>query len=287
MIGPQLPPTEEKEIENNDSERIAPKHNDFIDSSCNILKKPLKHAFHKIGPSFPENFTKEKEDLNIKSSENVSETASVSEEEHAESDDEIGPRFSEFIHSTNFEEERKQRSFAFEEITRKQLSQDFQTSIDVHDKKREDWMVIPPKPSNLNASLGVKARTFNTGKSAQSNEFSVQDMSVWTESYDEKKIRLKQEAMGIKTSICDNKKVKEKKDITLDTEKQKSHIGSKRPSLYDMHFEINKKMIDDPSKRMFDREKDVLGENYMNFEKKQKLMSFAKDMSRFSSGTYL
>ncbi|EMR11388.1 hypothetical protein PNEG_00412 [Pneumocystis murina B123] len=272
---------------------------DKNDESDNLTKKVLKEQsikpYHIIGPLLPEDIPGEKEYENedknkgdISFFEKTGKISQILSSEEVESDeDEIGPRISDFLNFSNVKEGREQRVIEFKKIEEKRSDEISETSIKTNEKKRDDWMIVPPDASYLNSRTSVKARTFNTGKSARLGEFGVQDMNLWTESYEEKQKRLKQETIGTKIPAYQVSTEKETSNTIFDIKKQKTSFENKRPSLYDMHLKKNKEMIDDPSKRMFDREKDVLNENCMNFEKRQKLMDFAKDLSRFSSGSYL
>ncbi|QSL64162.1 hypothetical protein MERGE_000317 [Pneumocystis wakefieldiae] len=254
------------------------------------LKKP-----YIIGPLLPDDISEKNEYENKDGNkgdmgfpEKTGKTGQILSSEDVESDDdEIGPSVSDFLNFSNDHEKSEKRIIEFEKIKEKRSSEISKESVKTNEKKRDDWMVVPPDASYLNSGTCVKARTFNTGKSARLGEFGARDMNSWTESYQEKQKQLKQEAIGSKIPAYQVNVEKERSETMSDTKKQKTSFENKRPSLYDMHLEKNKGMIDDPSKRMFDREKDFLSGNYMNFEKRQKLMDFAKDLSRFSSGSYL
>ncbi|KTW26883.1 uncharacterized protein T551_03345 [Pneumocystis jirovecii RU7] len=284
MIGPASPPKTYKKHKNS-----------TIDSS---LFTNDKLSYCVTGPSFSE-FSEEKKENNIQNREieNSNEMPNKSKrligpvldfKETENDDNEIGPHLSDFTDSVSYEEKKQKKAAEFEEIEKKRLNQISEIPIISQEKKRDDWMIIPPSRSDLNSRIGIslKSRTFNTEKSARLNDFGVQDINLWTESYEDKQKRLKQEAMGIKKPMHQDAKSKKDLNTIFNTEKQKLNHGAKRPSLYDMHLKVSKESTDDPSKRMFDYEKDI-GENSLTFSKKLKIINLSKDMSRFSSGSYL
>ncbi|KAG4302249.1 hypothetical protein PCANB_001491 [Pneumocystis canis] len=292
MIGPALPPTLKKEenVVNEENILINDKLEEFPDQNSKELLKNKPCCI--IGPSFPEDFFEEKRENKLKYEENKHENQCLIGPklniEQIKSKDEIGPNFSDFS-NLYFEDQKQKRIEEFEKVKQKLENQPSQESMINKEKKRDDWMIVPPSLSDLNSrsTFNLKTRMFNTGKSTQLNDFSVQDINFWTESYEERQKRMIQEEMGIRMPSHGCNNLKEKNDLELNSEKEKKNTGRKCLSLYEMHLRTNRESIDDPSKRMFDREKDVLGENCMNFAKRQKIMNFSKDMSRFSSGTYL
>ncbi|KTW30731.1 hypothetical protein T552_00443 [Pneumocystis carinii B80] len=298
MPASDIAPTPKNNLKNDNIRSSLYKNEESDDLAEEVSKEQVKKSCRIIGPFIPEDFLEKKgykdeneneNEEDISFPEKTGKIERIMGSERVESDeDEIGPSISDFLNISNVKEDKRKRAIEFEKIEEKRLNEIRETNnIKTNEKKRDDWMIVPPDASHLNIGAGVKARTFNTGKSARLGDFGVQDMNLWTESYEEKQKRLKQEAIGAKTPSYQANLEKEASNAILDTKKQKTCFENKRPSLYDMHVKTNKKMIDDPSKRMFDREKDVLNENYMNFEKRQKLMNFAKDLSRFSSGSYL
>ncbi|KAJ2994184.1 hypothetical protein HDV02_001763 [Globomyces sp. JEL0801] len=124
---------------------------------------------------------------------------------------------------------------------------------DSNTKKRDEWMLIPPKPTKT--SLGdMKARSF----SRKSNDIDT-DQSLWTEMPEEREKRLNSNA-------------------------------SHRPkSLLEQHQEsLAQNMMDSdlPPKR-FDRERDIVGAR-MDSNKKEKLINDSKNLdSKFSRGKYI
>lgn len=67
---------------------------------------------------------------------------------------------------------------------------------------RDEWMTMPPKQDDLAARMDptkVRARGFNTGKSARAPAASGGNNNVWTETPEQKLKRLQDEAMGVKT----------------------------------------------------------------------------------------
>ncbi|KAG5518937.1 hypothetical protein PMAC_002468 [Pneumocystis sp. 'macacae'] len=268
MIGPTFPATTHKKHKNS-----------IIDDDSFINNK----SSYVIGPSFSEFLREKRKENNI---ENKNRSALNSEQTETDND-EIGPRLSDFTDSVNYEKRKQKKALDFEEIEKKRLNHISEIPTN-QEKKRDDWMIIPPNCFDLNSRIGVnlKSRTFNTGKNAWLNDSGAQNTNLWTETYEDKQKRLKQEAIGTGESLYQNARLKGKSNTLLNTEKQKLISGIKRPSLYDIHLKASKESADDSSKRMFDREKDI-GENFMTFSKKLKIINLSKDMFQFSSGSYL
>ncbi|KAG4306144.1 hypothetical protein PORY_000132 [Pneumocystis oryctolagi] len=296
MIGPAPPPIF-KEKQEKVFENSLP-NNDFSDLSQENTEL-LENKSCIIGPSLPEEFLKTKRKESVECSEkayfheeidkNECFIGPLPDFEQTENEDEIGPRPCDFIEPVSLDKRKEQRDAAFKEIQQRCSNQVLEIPITTQEKKRDNWMVVPPSYMDLNSrvSSNLKARSFSTGKSAQLSNFNIQNTNLWTESYEDKQKRLKQEAIGVDESMCKNNKAKKELSTIFNMKKQKTNSEVKHPSLYEMHLKLNKEHIDDPSKRMFDREKDILGENCMSFSKRQKILNFSKDMSRFSSGSYL
>lgn len=67
--------------------------------------------------------------------------------------------------------------------------------------KRAEWMLLPPKQDDLSARMDptkIRARSFNTSKSAKSSKPGASDNAMWTETPEQKRKRLQDEVLGIK-----------------------------------------------------------------------------------------
>lgn len=158
--------------------------------------------------------------------------------------------------------------------------------------KRDDWMMMPPKQDDLAARLDpLKARpTKFAGKGASKGDT---DSSAWHETPEQKQKRLRDEMMGISSSkptatakLEPGKSAKMRKD-----EEARKLVNAKSgPSLMEQHEKTKgpEAVDDDPSKRAFDREKDMgAGGRISNSQKKEMLNKAAGFAGKFAGGSYL
>ena len=187
--------------------------------------------------------------------------------------------------------------------------------------KRDDWMMMPPKQDDLAARLDpTKQRPtkFNTGKGARGPNSLDGDSSTWHETPEQKQKRLQDEMMGISKpspipSSATGKTSKVAKDdatnrkvpqplvrrhlarsiprlpqyIRLLTSRQET--TTRGPSLLEQHQKSKgAEADDDPSKRAFDREKDMASSSRITSTQKRQMLNKASDFSgKFSGGSYL
>lgn len=156
--------------------------------------------------------------------------------------------------------------------------------------QRDDWMTMPPTQDDLAARLDPtkqRARKFNTGKSAGSGGMS----SAWTETPEQKLKRLQDEAMGIAPAAASANTASggRSKDEERRVRKMREKIDASRgKSLVEQHQSKKKIEEDDPSKRVFDYEKDMAVQGNLNHKQKREMMSKSKGFGdRFSSGNFL
>jgi hypothetical protein len=160
--------------------------------------------------------------------------------------------------------------------------------------QRDEWMTMPPTQDDLAARLDPtkqRARKFNTGKSA-GNKGGIS--SAWTETPEQKLKRLQDEALGISAPTnsapapSESKKTKEEERRER---KMREKIDAARgKSLVEQHQAkgTGKEKEDDPSKRVFDYEKDMAVSGVLNHKQKREMLSKSKGFSdRFSSGSFL
>ncbi|KAF3046605.1 hypothetical protein E8E12_011177 [Didymella heteroderae] len=158
--------------------------------------------------------------------------------------------------------------------------------------QRDDWMTMPPTQDDLAARLDPtkqRARKFNSGKSAGGGGGM---SSAWTETPEQKLKRLQDEAMGI-TSASPSAGVSSSgarsKEEERRARKMREKIDASRgKSLVEQHQSKKKIEEDDPSKRVFDYEKDMAVQGNLNHKQKREMLSKSKGFGdRFSSGSFL
>lgn len=164
--------------------------------------------------------------------------------------------------------------------------------------KRDDWMMMPPKQDDLAARLDpTKQRPtkFNTGKGARGPNNMDGDSSTWHETPEQKQKRLQDEMMGISkpnpipnTASGKTSKVA-KEDTTNRKVKEQLETTARGPSLLEQHQKSKgAEAEDDPSKRAFDREKDMASSSRISSTQKRQMLNKASDFSgKFSGGSYL
>ena len=147
-------------------------------------------------------------------------------------------------------------------------------------------MLVPPSTSNDWGSrmdtTKMKARTFNTGKSAREGTTGVRDSSSWTESPVERAERQRAEALGLSTGSSSTLP----KGPTLVSKPR----TDERKSLREEHAATNKDRIreDDPRNRKFDYDKDIASGTKMATQTKKQLLDKGSSLSSsFSGGSYL
>jgi len=133
--------------------------------------------------------------------------------------------------------------------------------------QRDEWMMLPPKQDDLAARMDPskqRARAFNTGKGAKAPNNKEEDNSAWYETPEQKQRRLQEEMMGTAkpASMAVPEAAKPKKSAKEEAEDQKRRQQiekSRGPSLVEQHKKSKGASAeeDDPSKRAFDREKDM------------------------------
>lgn len=161
--------------------------------------------------------------------------------------------------------------------------------------KRDDWMMVPPKADDLAARMDpskLRARGFNTGKGAKAPAGPSGGLdSAWTETPEEKLKRLQNEAMGVKGSAAtdfDAREYAKSKEREEQARRIREHTEKNRgQSLIDQHKKVQKIEDDDPSKRAFDREKDIGGGVIGNVQRKEMLKKAGDFSSKFAGGNYL
>lgn len=173
--------------------------------------------------------------------------------------------------------------------------------------KREEWMLLPPTSSDWSSRIDptkIRNRKFNTGKGAKAPAAKAGgggDKSIWTETPEQKLKRLEDEVMGIKPAV--QLDISSKRDERAEREAAETsrriaeyNAENRSTSLYVEHAKLSKSTAlakekekeDDPSKRAFDKEKDIRGGVKLGHAQKRELLNRAADFgSRFAGGKYL
>lgn len=167
--------------------------------------------------------------------------------------------------------------------------------------QRADWMLAPPSDSDWTGKVDptkLKNRKFASGKGSKAPAEKTGVSAIWTETPDEKRQRLKDEVLGRKDAAGSTRSTP--KPAGLDREEAATarrimeyNEKNRGKSLYAEREEATAKRgekveDDDPSKRGFDREKDMaLGGRLGNGQKKEMLAKAADFGSRFQKGRYL
>ncbi|MCJ1468362.1 hypothetical protein MMC07_006990 [Pseudocyphellaria aurata] len=208
------------------------------------------------------------------------------------------------------------------EIERQQtiLEEEKAASAAAQKPQRDEWMLVPPTSDDWSSRVDptkLRNRKFNTGKGSKAPPPKRGDgdgITLWTETPEQKRKRLEDEVMGVKRPA---QLGREEKQDKLREEENKvtarriqeynvcpvsffpfAHLHSKfegekernrKTSLYSEHKKaVPKEKEDDPSKRAFDKEKDIGGGIKIGHAQKKALLNRAADFgSRFSGGSYL
>ncbi|KAI9662445.1 MAG: hypothetical protein M1821_008612 [Bathelium mastoideum] len=185
--------------------------------------------------------------------------------------------------------------------------------------KRDGWMMIPPDEDGLAAArtdpTRARPRKFNTGKGSRAPNHGDGIDRSWTETPEEKRKRLADQVMGVENPTASSARGSSRKHDETNEKTAKriqEHIvrhfvlfrlcfqtvhcvltcakqKTRGKSLYDEHRRTNgTEKDDDPSKRAFDREKDIAGGTRIGHAQRKEMLNRASDFgSRFSGGGYL
>jgi hypothetical protein len=161
--------------------------------------------------------------------------------------------------------------------------------------QRDEWMTMAPTNGDWSSRVDptqLKARKFNSGKGAKLPADSAGSGDAWHETPEQKQARLQRELMGVKdksSSDAASSKPATGETDAATAQRLKNYNAVRGPSLFDAHQKKQgREEDDDPSKRAFDREKDVGGGLQLNSTQRRDMMKKASDFgSRFSSSKYL
>ncbi|KAL4884359.1 hypothetical protein BJY04DRAFT_182302 [Aspergillus karnatakaensis] len=168
--------------------------------------------------------------------------------------------------------------------------------------KRDAWMLAPPTAGSDRSRVDptkLRNRKFNSGPRSGNSASGGGVDSSWTETPEEKMRRLQDEAMGIVSSSpgagsvsgsgADEKKAQAMREKV---QKYNERVRKEETSSVDEKKKKKEKEEeedeDDPSKRAFDREKDMALSSKLTHAQRREMMSKAADFgSRFSKGKFL
>lgn len=168
--------------------------------------------------------------------------------------------------------------------------------------KRDDWMLVPPSDSSWGDRVDptkLKNRKFQSGKGSKVPiEKGGGISAIWTETPEQKRKRLEDEVLGRAETALNSKSSSQnpgagrpsKEDEATARRIQEYNDKNRATSLYEAHSKKEgvKEKEDDPSKRGFDREKDMAIGGRMGHGEKREMLAKAKDFgSRFQKGKYL
>jgi len=169
--------------------------------------------------------------------------------------------------------------------------------------QRAEWMLVPPTDSDWTSRVDptkLKNRKFASGKGAKAPAEKSGISAIWTETPEQKRQRLADEVLGraeVATSARGKGKEKPEGESREDeaTARRIREYNEKNRgrSLYEERRERKerdgtKEEEDDPSKRGFDREKDMALGGRMGHGEKREMLAKARDFgSRFQKGSFL
>lgn len=172
--------------------------------------------------------------------------------------------------------------------------------------QRAEWMLAPPTDADANGRVDptkLKNRKFASGKGAKAPAEKSGISVIWTETPDEKRQRLEDEVMGRKDAAVGSRGAATTKEIGRELEQEEIatarriaeyNAKNRGRSLYEEREKAKESRgekseeDDDPSKRGFDREKDMaLGGRLGHGQKREMLAKAADFGSRFQKGRYL
>jgi len=210
---------------------------------------------------------------------------SAQDEEDSSSDDDYGPS----LPTGNNVTSSYDAEYDDELLNNAQSSQASTKKVE-----RDEWMMMPPTQDGLAARMDptkLRPGKFRSGRAAGGPAGGGMD-STWTETPEQKRKRLENEVLGIAAPANSSNPTTKKQSAEDEAaarrikEYNEKHRGK---SLYDEHKKTKpEEREDDPSKRAFDREKDVAGGMKIGHAKRKELVSRASDFSsKFSGGGYL
>ncbi|KAL2849123.1 hypothetical protein BJY01DRAFT_211028 [Aspergillus pseudoustus] len=236
-----------------------------------------------IGPSLPPPIEPSKQ----------SDNSEVNSDSDSSSDDEFGPNLPPPAGSTPASLPTPQTS----------INPSAEKQAEKSAPQRDAWMLAPPTGDSRSSRADptkLRNRKFQSGPrvgGAASGGGGVD--SSWTETPEEKMRRLQNEAMGIVSSAASGKggggagAMSEAEERKAQAMREKVQIYNERvrkedASVIEERKRKEKEEEDDPSKRAFDKEKDMALGGRISHAQRREMMNKAADFgSRFSKGKFL
>ncbi|KAI1267690.1 hypothetical protein F5Y18DRAFT_308367 [Xylariaceae sp. FL1019] len=312
-IGPTLPPqnTEEVALQSDDEDDIGPS-----------APPPGTMAKRSVGPAFPPSSNTDKVTSNSTANSDVdappppqkrtygpsappaplSERPTTNPDSDSDSDSDYGPA----LPSSTTQQARAAHA----------ATQAAHEAASPSAPKRDDWMLAPPPSEGYRASdpSKPKARKFNSGPRASSGNSGGELSNIWTETPEEKRKRLEAAVLGRETTTTSTTSKSGSKPLSREERERAARIetaisASRGKSLYEEHQaqrdaanrgpEKDKPRSgakkawadeedDDPSKRAFDKEKDMKLGGRIGASQRRELVTKAADFGgRFAKGKFL
>lgn len=287
-IGPALPPVSKPSIGPTLPQAQCPANRDEIeldsDADSDAYVGPVPRS---IGPSLPPSDSKPAKRVLGPAPPPADLSARPAEDPDSSSDDEYGPAV-----AASETAARRQAVMA-------QQRPSIQEAVPA--PKRDEWMLVPPSERGYRAPdpTKLKNRRFASGKSASSGggDGGGGVSSLWTETADEKLQRLEDAVLGRGADPAPQAGParRGRTQEELDRERRISeYTGQTRgKSLYEAHQTAKEAASaaedeDDPSKRAFDKEKDMALGGKIGTAQRREMLNRAADFGgRFQKGSYL
>lgn len=164
--------------------------------------------------------------------------------------------------------------------------------------QRDEWMLVPPSDSDWSSRVDptkLKNRKFASGKGAKAPAEKSGISAIWTETPDEKRKRLEDQVLGRAEGSSSNKPKEKEREVSKEDEETSRRIREYNEKMRGQSLTEKrqreggqKEEEDDPSKRGFDREKDMaLGGRVGHVAKRDMLAKAADFGTRFQKGSFL
>ncbi|QIW96474.1 hypothetical protein AMS68_001992 [Peltaster fructicola] len=277
-IGPSLPPhllakrKRQQEEQNNDASSTTPGARPETTSETSEKRRRV------VGPAMPPASLEER----------PTRSADADDSGSSDDDDDLGPALPTSDHDADAQQIEDDRP-----------GKDSEALTAPEKLRRDDWMTMAPAQDDLAARMDptkIRARGFNTGRAARGGGGQgTSGMSAWNETAEQRKKRLADEVLGITSGSTEKEHVprttmvKAEQDERTAQKLRENMEKTRGPSLLEKHRQDKpEKVDDDPSKRAFDREKDMGHASRISGTQKRDMISKASGYSsRFSGGSYL
>lgn len=282
-VGPELPPYLQKRKRSTDNNESSPP------AKIRAASPPPPRRI--LGPAPPPADLSERPSLFPSAQEGSDESSS--------DDDDFGPSLppapgSAAAHAAEAHAEREKEAAHAAATAR---------SNEAAKPQRADWMLVPPSDSDWTGRVDptkMKNRKFATGKGSKAPAEKSGISAIWTETPEQKRQRLEDEVLGRKDKAVNSKSSGAGDKILRDRQAEEDAAKARRVREYNEktrgkslmeEFESGakgqKEKEDDPSKRAFDREKDMaLGGQLGHAAKKDLLKKAGSFGDRFTKGTF-